>query len=52
MLTDRATKECANCGTTRHALKARQLCRRCYYAQQKLEQADEDIAHGFVRGYK
>jgi hypothetical protein len=51
MLTDPATKECANCGTTRHALKAG-LCGRCRYAQRKLDRADDENAHGFVHGYK
>jgi|ERR1700678_1873092 hypothetical protein len=47
-----AGTECANCGTVRRPLKARQLCGLCYYAQGKLEQANEETAHGFVEGYK
>jgi len=52
MLTESICKGCANCGTTRRALKAKQLCGLCYYAQQKLEHADERTARGFVRGYQ
>jgi ribosomal protein S27AE len=46
------TIRCANCGTIRQRLRARQLCGRCYYAQRKLEQADENIDPNFVKGYK
>jgi hypothetical protein len=45
-------RQCANCGTTRHTLRARHLCGRCLYAQRKLEQADEEVSHGFPEGYK
>lgn len=51
-MTNSPLTECANCGTTRHAVGARQLCGRCRYVQRKLEQANEDNAHGFVRGYR
>jgi hypothetical protein len=52
MSTDPVNKECANCGTTKRALNARQMCGLCHYAWKKLEQADQDKAHGFERGYK
>lgn len=43
---------CANCGTTRRALMARRLCGRCYHVQLKLDEADEQVAQGFLTGYK
>jgi len=45
-------KRCANCQTERYLLRARQLCGRCYYAQRRLEQADEVIDEGIVEAYK